>query len=181
MTTIGIVCGYDDFDSLRPYIELLAPEIRAAQPSFLVLSGGCTSPRCDDSEALAMSRPVTELCPGQAFVLEEESMTTIENLLNSKALARRTFGRVDRYVVFCGRTHRTKVTLLARLILGRGVKVVAVPRTVALLTRLLEPPTMLLEACAALVPPLVRVVRAGAMWYRGVSASRRRSAPRAIS
>ena len=178
MTTIAIVCGYDDQASLRPYIELLAPKINALRPSFLVLSGGCTSPVSEESEALVMSRLVQELCPGQPYVLEEAAMSTIENVVNAKALAERTFGRVDRWFIFCGRTHRAKVAALARLLLGRGVRVIAVPRKVRLMVRLLEPPSLVIESAAALLPPLRRWVRAGAILWRGVSRSRR-SAPRA--
>ena len=179
MTTVGIVCGYDDQPSLRAYIEQLVPHIDAARPAFLVLSGGCTSPTSADSEALVMSRLVQELCPAQPFVLEEAAMSTIENVINAKELAERTFGRVERWVVFCGRTHRRKVAALARLILGRGVRVIAVPRKVRLMVRLLEPPSLLIESAAALVPPLRRWVRAGAMLWRGVSP--RRSVPRAAA
>lgn len=179
MTTIGIVCGYDDQASLREYIELLAPEIAALRPSFLVLTGGCTSPASPDSEALVMSRLVQELCPAQPFVLEEAAMSTIENIVNARRMAERTFGRVDRWIVFCGRTHRAKVASLARLILGAGVRVIAVPRKVTLLVRLFEPPSLVIESAAALVPPLRRWVRAGAMLWRGVS--RPRSVPPAAA
>jgi hypothetical protein len=180
MTTIGIVCGYDDQASLRAYIERLAPEIAAVHPSFLVLTGGRTSPLLPDSEALVMSRLVQELCPGQPFVLEEAAMSTIENVLNAKQLAERTFGRVERWVVFCGQTHRRKVAALARLILGRGVRVIAVPRKVRLMVRLLEPTSLLIESAAALVPPLRRYVHAGALLWRGVN-RRRRSVPPAAA
>lgn len=179
MTTIGIVCGYDDQPSLRAYIERLAPEIAAIRPSFLVLTGGRTSPAFPDSEALVMSRLVQEFCPGQPYVLEEAAMSTIENVINAKELAERTFGRVDRWVIFCGQTHRRKVVALARLILGHGVRVIAVPRNVPLMVRLLEPPSLVIESMAALVPPLRRWVHAGAMLWRGVNRPRRSTPPAA--
>jgi hypothetical protein len=180
MTTIGIVCGYDDFDSLEAYVAMLRPVIAEAKPDALILTGGCTSPLCDDSEASVMAALMRGAGIAVPQLLEEEAMSTLENLVNARRIARETFDD-PRYVVFCGRTHRLKAATLARLILGRNVRVVAVARRVRLLVRLLEPPTLVFESLAALIPPLRRFVRAGAMWWRGVSVPPRRSAPRAAS
>lgn len=171
MTSIAIVCGYHDLDSLPEYITLIAPHLHTDAPSFAILSGGITS-GAERSEAAVMAETLSEICPEQPFLLDEEAMTTLDNLVNGKALAERTFGRVSQWTVFCDTTHRIKVTTLARLILGRSVAVRHVPRPANLGTRLLEPPTLAIEACAAIVPPLRPFVRNVARWWR--TTSRRR-------
>lgn len=167
MTTIGIVCGYDDLATLRGYMNLLAPEIDAAQPAVVILSGAVTSPGAS-SEAAVMAELLGELLPGQPSMIEDEAMTTLENLVNGKALAQRTFGRVDRWVVFCDATHRAKVAVLARLILGPRARVVSVPRRARLFKRMVEPLLIVVEAVVAMTPRLQPLLRTAAMRWRGV-------------
>lgn len=169
MTTIAILCGYRELPSLREYVARLAPQLREEEAAFAILSGGITSQWSQMSEAAVMGEALAELAPEQPFLLEEESMTTLDNLVLCRRLAERTFGRIARWSVFCDSAHRVKVGILTRLVLGRHAVVHHVPRAVPLGTRLLEPPTIAVEACAALVPALRPAVRAFAKWWRGGS------------
>ncbi|HET7436487.1 MAG TPA: YdcF family protein [Thermoanaerobaculia bacterium] len=169
MTTIGIVCGYDDLHTLRGYMSHLAPEIDSAAPTVVVLSGSVTSPDANASEAEVMADLLAELLPGQPSLIEDQAMTTLENLVNSKALAQRTFGRVERWIVFCDATHRTKVSVLARLILGPRVRIISVPRRARFYKRIVEPVLLVVEAIIALVPRLQPAFRLAAVRWRGVT------------
>ena len=171
MTTIGIVCGYDDLATLRGYMNLLAPEIDAAKPTVVILSGAVTSPAATSSEAAVMAELLRDLLPGQLSMTEEAAMTTLENLVNGKALAQRTFGRVERWVVFCDVTHRAKVSVLARLVLGPRARVISVPRRARLFKRIVEPLLLVLEAFVATTPALQPLLRSAAMRWRGVKAA----------
>lgn len=165
MTSIAILCGYRELDSLGDYVLRIAPHLDSEAPAFAILSGGVTCAADRRSEAAVMAETLSMVCPRQPFLLDEDAMTTLENLVNGKALAERTFGRVSRWTVFCDTAHRVKVATLTRLILGAGAVVRHVHRPVDLATRLLEPPSLAVEACAAVMPSLRPTVRRVAMWW----------------
>ena len=166
MTAIAILCGYRELDSLRDYVSRIAPHLETDLPAFAILSGGITSATERRSEAAVMAETLSRVCPAQPFLLDEDAMTTLDNLVNGKALAERTFGRVSRWTVFCDTAHRLKVATLTRLVLGAGAVVRHVHRPVDFGTRLLEPPTLAVEACAAVLPSLRPAVRTVARWWR---------------
>ena len=87
---------------------------------------------------------------------------TLDNIVFGEAMARRTFGNVERFVVFCARSHSAKVRVLSRLILGRNAKVRTVHRPASLVTYVCEPISLLLQSAAAVIPPFRRAVRRGA-------------------
>jgi uncharacterized SAM-binding protein YcdF (DUF218 family) len=171
MTSVAIICGYHELHSLASYVALIAPRMQTIAPAFAILSGGVTSADAAQSEAAVMAETLSRVCPEQPFLLDEEAMSTLDNLLNAKALAERTFGRVSRWAVFCDSAHRRKVATLARRGLGATANVHHVPRRVDLVTRLLEPPTLVVEACAALWPSLRPFVRSTSTWWRRRRAS----------
>lgn len=169
MTSIAILCGYRELHSLRDYVSRIAPHLQTEAPAFAILSGGVTSSAAQRSEAAVMAEVLCDVCPEQPFILDEDAMTTLDNLVNGKALAERTFGRVSRWTVFCDSAHRLKVSTLTRIVLGAGAAVRHVPRPVDLATRLLEPPTLVFESCAAVMPSLRPIVRNVARWWRVTS------------
>lgn len=166
MTSVAILCGYHELHSLKEYVSRIAPQLQLDAPAFAILSGGITMAGSQQSEAAVMAETLSRVCPEQPFLLDEEAMTTLDNLLNGKALAERTFGRVARWTVFCDTTHRLKVATLTRLILGANAVVHHVPRPVGAGTRLLELPTLAVEACAVVMPFLRPAVRSIATWWR---------------
>ena len=173
MTSIAILCGYRELDSLRDYVSRIAPHLHDEAPAFAILTGGITSAATQVSEAAVMAETLSMVCPAQPFVLDEDAITTLDNLVNAKSIAERTFGRVARWTVFCDTAHRLKVAALTRLILGAGAVVRHVPRPVRFYTHVLEPPTLAIEACAAILPPLRPIVREVARWWRTRTISRR--------
>lgn len=179
MARIGIVCGYDRYADLDAYTSLVAGELAREPFDAIILTGGFTNPQSHHSEAHLMSVVVTRHLPHALVVLEERAMTTLDNLVFAKKVAEELFASIDRFVVFCDAAHRTKVSILSRLILGVRGSVRAVHRVVPLITHLLEPPSIVIESVAALVPPLRKYVSAGAARIKGVSAIPRRSVQRA--
>lgn len=157
MPTTVIVCGYDLDTDLYAYSASAIHAIGDDGFDALVLSGGRTSPRSVESEALVMSRAFAELLPHRKPILDEEAMSSLENLLHGRRLA-----PAERYLVICDHAHRRKVSVLARLTLGRGAAVRSVARPTSWITHALEPFSLVLESIAALVPATRRGLRSGA-------------------
>lgn len=175
MRSVGIVCGYDLNDDLQDYVKSVALLIARENLDLVILSGGFTSPRSNHSEAAVMAGHLRLILPQPELVLEEHSMTTLENLVFARELAERHAGVVERFVVFCDRVHRRKVATLARMILGARTNVQSVEHKVTMRVRLFEPMSHLIETLAAGVPPLRKYLRAAAMRIKGVSGKSERS------
>ena len=166
VATALIVCGYDLDTDLRSYVADVIRATEHEEPELLILSGGRTSPHSTDSEALVMSQAFAELRPGRAVLLEEEALNTLENLLHAKQLAEETNPAIERYVIVGDTAHRRKLAILARLVIGRNVSIIAVPRPTAFITHLFEPVSTLFEAIAAVSPATRRFLRSGAMLFK---------------
>ena len=176
MKTIGIVCGYDRFDDLHVYVERVAELIAAESVDAVILTGGFTSPESWHSEAWLMATVLSRVMPRQRILIEEQAMTTLDNLVFARQLAHRIFGRVCEWKVYCDAAHRLKVAVLSRIILGRHAQVLAVDRDVELRIRLVEPFSVIFESICAHVPGLQRALSAFAARMKGVSGISRRSA-----
>ena len=169
MARIGIVCGYDRYTDLDQYTQLVAHELAREPFDAIIVTGGFTNPESKHSEAQLMSAVVSRHIPHALVVLEERAMTTLDNLVFGKAAAEKLFEKIDRFVVFCDAAHRVKVSILSRLILGVRGTVHAVHRAVPFMIHLLEPASIVIEAAAAVVPPLRKYVSAGAARMKGVT------------
>jgi uncharacterized SAM-binding protein YcdF (DUF218 family) len=164
--TALIVCGYDLDTDLRAYVADVIRATQHEQPDLLILAGGRTSPYTTDSEALVMSHAYAELQPERAVVLDEDSVSSLENLLHAKRLAEANDVPIERFVVVGDTAHRRKLSILARLVIGRNASVIAVPRPTAIITHVLEPLSTFFEAIGAVVPATRRVVRSGALLFK---------------
>jgi hypothetical protein len=181
MTSIGIVCGYDLNGDLPVYVDGVARALAGEHCDVVIVSGGPTSPLTAHSEAWRIAEGIQAMMPDLEIVLEERALTTLDNLVFAKGIACHTFDAIDRYVVFCDSAHAFKVRLLSRMILGPKATVLALHRNVPLSVRLIEPFSIVLEALGALSPNLRHLVRAGAVWTKGLSEERRRSVLRAAA
>jgi uncharacterized SAM-binding protein YcdF (DUF218 family) len=174
---VGIVCGYDLNADLAGYVSSIAPLIKAERLDLLIVSGGRTSRDHHSSEAWVISQGLANILPPDRVLLEEDAMTTLENLVFARGLAEEYGELVERFTVFCDRVHHRKVRTLARLILGAKTMVHSVERAVPLKIRLFEPVSHLLETVAALVPSLRKYLRAGAIRIKGITGAPRRERP----
>ena len=167
---VAIVCGYDRFSDLHLYAEQVASEIEAARLDRIIVTGGFTSRDSHHSEAWVMASVLAVRLPHAAVLLEEWAMTTVDNLVYSRAMALRTFGRAS-YIVFCDHAHRFKASVLTRIILGAEASVRSIPRAVPWLTHAFEPLSIAFESLCAVVPPLRRMLSRVAAWSKGVTES----------
>ncbi|MGZ4809390.1 MAG: YdcF family protein [Thermoanaerobaculia bacterium] len=175
MNSIGIVCGYDRFEDLHLYVEHVVQLITADPVDAVILTGGFTSPSSWHSEAWLMASVLSRLLPRQRVLIEEQAMTTLDNLVFAKSLAHRIFGRIPIWKVYCDAAHRMKVGVLSRIILGKHAQVFAVEREVELHIRLVEPFSVVLESICAHVPGFQRMLSAFSARMKGVSGTSRRS------
>jgi hypothetical protein len=159
--TAAIVCGYDIHSDLRDYVHRFAPHLSPC--GVVILSGGCTSSLSDESEAHALSTFVDH----PHVILEEESMTTLDNIVFSRRIAGQ-FGNVTHYVVICDRVHSAKVLVLCAILLRVRFTVRAVRRKVPLRVMLFEPISIVAEAVAAVFPLFRSTLRRAAMRLKGV-------------
>ena len=110
-------------------------------------------------------------------LLEERSMTTLDNLVHSRDLAA-AVGPVEHFTVFCDLAHRSKVVVLSRIVLGSAATVHAIDRRVPWVVRAIEPFSIACESIAAISPPLRRAMSRCAAWVKGVSGGAPRSTRR---
>jgi hypothetical protein len=168
---VAIVCGYDRFSDLHLYAEQVASEIAAARVDRIIVTGGFTSRDSYHSEAWLMARVLAVKLPHAVVVLEEWAMTTVDNLIYSRAIALRRFAGAASFVVFCDHAHRMKAAILTRIILGANATVRSIPRAVSWLTLALEPVSIVCESVCAVAPPLRRLLSRAAAAWKGVGSS----------
>jgi hypothetical protein len=165
---VAIVCGYDRFDDLHLYAEQVASEIAAARVDRVIVTGGFTSRDSYHSEAWVMAQVLALKLPHAVVLLEEWAMTTVDNLVFSRAIAVERFAAKS-FVVFCDHAHRFKAAVLTRIILGANAKVRSIPRVVSWATLVLEPLSIVFESICAVAPPLRKRLSRVAAWSKGVA------------
>lgn len=173
---VAIVCGYDRFDDLHLYAEQVASEIASARVDRIIVTGGFTSRDSYHSEAWIMAGVLAAKLPHAVVVLEEWAMTTVDNLVFSRAIAVERFAAAS-FVVFCDHAHRVKAAVLTRIILGANARVRSIPRVVSWATLVLEPLSILCESICAVTPPLRKLLSRVAAWSKGVKAIPRLPTP----
>ena len=177
MARVVIVCGYDRFHDIDEYAARVAESLAKERFDAIIASGGFTSAASSHSEAWLMARVLTRELAGASIIIEERAMTTLDNLVHSSELAI-SFGVVEQFVVYCDSAHRTKVAILSRIVLGRGVKVCAVRRDVPWFVHAFEPASIVFESVAAVVPLFRRLMSRSAAWVKGVNGREPRSTRR---
>ena len=178
MKSVGIVCGYDRFEDLHEYVEKVTELIAASPVDVVIFTGGFTSPDSWHSEAWLMAAFFSQVMPKTRVMIEEQAMTTLDNLVFARRLGHQVLGRIGEWKVYCDAAHRLKVSALSRIILGKHAQVFAVDRDVEWHIRAIEPFSVVFESVCAHVPGLQRLLSAFAARMKGVSGSSRRSVMR---
>lgn len=179
MTSIGIVCGYDLHADLDSYVNAVAGRLEQESLDTVILAGGYTSPGQYHSEAWVMAAALRARMPSLDLMLEERSLTTLDNLIFADELARNRFGKISDFVIYCDIAHRTKVRLLAKMLLGAPAAIRALPREVPLRVRLFEPFSIVIEALGAKFGGVQRLVRRTAVRLKGLTSEHRHTVLRA--
>lgn len=135
MTRVGIVCGYGtDAARLAPYAAAIVENARALD--LLVTSGGGAP--VTEAEVLAeLLRPA-----GVRILREPRARSSAENLLLSRELLAREGVAITELTIFCDEIRRWKVAVLARVVFGRGTRVVAIGRQGARWRSLVQLPSL---------------------------------------
>lgn len=178
MTTVAIVCGYDLDSDLAAYVDRVAERLRGRRVDAVILSGGRTSPFIDSSEAYEMNRHLSEVMPHGKVLLDHEAMTTLDNIVHGRTIAEGSFERVEQWLVCCDVAHVAKAWMLARIVLPRRIRMLAVHRRVPLLVWLREPLSIVIESFGALVPRVRPFLSSAAAMMKGVTSKQRRSTRR---
>ena len=168
ITSIAIVCGYDLDSDLAAYVRAVALRLAGVRIEAVIFSGGRTSPRCSSSEAEIMSAQFEKWVTEEQVLLDNDAMTTLDNIVFAKQIADERVAHVDRYLVCCDVAHAVKARLLARVILGRTARVLPVRRRVPLWIWLREPFSAAIELVGALVPAIQPWLSTAAARMKGV-------------
>jgi hypothetical protein len=177
---VAIVCGYDRFSDLHVYADRVASHLKSSSIGTVVVTGGFTDRLSHLSEAAVIASVLSVRLPHVLVILEEEAMTTLDNLVFGRAVAMRMQGRVAAFHVYCDGPHLAKVAVLTRIVLGRAARVFSVPRRVPWHVYAFEPLSTVVEAVCATAPPLRRALSRFAAWAKGVESVRRPSATQAL-
>jgi hypothetical protein len=114
-----------------------------------------------------MAQVLAAKLPHAVVVLEEWAMTTVDNLVFSRAIALEKFAAKS-FVVFCDQAHRAKAAVLTRIILGANATVRSIPRGVSWKILAFEPLSIVFESVCAVTPPLRKLLSRFAAWSKGV-------------
>jgi hypothetical protein len=125
----------------------------------LILSGGYTVKGAKQTEARVMWEVMQREDPEFRMILEEESISTLHNLVYSKRMLEQFFTVGDPLYIFCDYVRFMKVTCLAKILFkGHPVRVVKFERKEPVLMYVLQIPFTLLQCLGALFPAIEKKI-----------------------
>ena len=152
---LGIVCGYDlilDLNLIK-YLENVIKTSEDRQIYNLILSGGYTSKKIDISEARLMFDFIQKQNRKFNLILEEESLTTLHNLLESKKIIDNLGISYDMLYIFCDDVRFFKVCLLSKIIFnGQCIKVIHLARKEPISWYFVQIPSTVFQILGAIFP-----------------------------
>ncbi|WP_254174025.1 ElyC/SanA/YdcF family protein [Planktothrix pseudagardhii] len=153
---IGIVCGYGNIvdDNLKNYIDLVIFYITEDKIDKLILSGGCSFTGSNISEAQLMKELIRTKILDIDICLEEESLTTLHNLLYSKRfLDNLEYYQIQAIYIYCDQVRYFKINCLAKIIFRDDpVKIIKLQRKEKPLIYLAQIPSLFIQCLAAIFP-----------------------------
>jgi hypothetical protein len=154
---VGIVCGYGIKldDNLITYLEAVINYSKENQISKLICSGGYTSKNSDMSEARLMFKFIKKQNEKIDFLLEEESITTLHNLLYSKKLIEDVGIPFEKLYIFCDNVRFAKIYLLSKIIFrGQLVEVKKMGREESISWYFIQIPAICFQILGAIFPTI---------------------------
>lgn len=152
---LGIVCGYGLIldQNLIKYLENVIKICENNKIYNLVLSGGYTSGKLDISEARLMFDFIQKHNREFNLILEEESLTTLHNLLESKKIIDNLGISYDMLYIFCDDVRFLKVCLLSKIIFnGQCIKVINLARKEPIIWYLIQIPSTVFQILGSIFP-----------------------------
>jgi hypothetical protein len=158
---MGIVCGYGNIcdENLKSYIDNVVKYACQNEISVLILTGGYTFTKSNISEAKLMSELVLQYTDKLLIYLEEESITTLHNLLYAKDLIEKLNLTAIELYIFCDTIRELKVKILGKIIFDSEFKkVVSYGRVEPLIVYLMQIPSILFQSLGAFFPLLAKKI-----------------------
>lgn len=159
---VAIVLGYGCHltDPIKRYLEKVAAYDSAIPFYLIITTGGFTQEKSAPgvSEARMMADYLESFGVSTPVILEEEALTTLENLRFVYELVRANGLENKKLVIFCDSARAFKIKLLARLIFGKWPRIASYDFSKSVRPKLkqlfINTP---IELLAFFVPPLERL------------------------
>ena len=152
---LGIVCGYDIIldKNLIKYLKNVINISEKNQIYNLILSGGYTSKKSNISEARLMFDFIQNQNRQFNLILEEESLTTLHNLLEAKRIIDNLGISCDILYIFCDDVRFIKVSLLSKIIFkSQCIKVINLARKEPIIWYFVQIPSTVFQVLGAMFP-----------------------------
>jgi len=158
---VGIVCGYGIIldERLKAYLHAVVEYTAAHQIHTLILSGGHTVQGAEETEAQVMCELIRKKNQDLDLVLEEQSITTLHNLLYSKHTLDTFNCVIDTLDIFCDSARFMKVSCLAKILFrDHVVNVVRFERREPALLYLMQIPFTIVQCLGAIFPSVEKKI-----------------------
>jgi len=154
---IGIVCGYGVSleNDLERYADSISEFLGSEKIDSLILCGGYTVEQSDCSEAGLMQQLLRQRGVSQQFFLEQESVTSLHNLLFARKILENYNEPIQSICIFCDSARNFKIYCLSKIVFNDYVvKVVSFGRKEFMLIYLIQLPSTLIQSLGAIFPGL---------------------------
>jgi len=158
---LGIVCGYSSIldENLITYLENVITVSQENQIYNLILSGGYTSKKLELSEARLMFEFIQKQKGGLNLILEEESLTTLHNLLLSRKIINDLSISYDYLYIFCDNVRFVKVYLLSKIIFkDQCIEVIRLSRKEPIYWYFMQIPSTIFQILGVFFPPVEKIL-----------------------
>lgn len=159
---VGIVCGYGNIvdENLKNYIDLVICYIMENKIDQLILSGGCSFTKSNISEAQLIKELIRTKILDIDIFLEEESLTTLHNLLYSKRfLDNLENNKIQDIYIYCDQVRYFKINCLAKIIFrDYPVKIIKLQRKENLWIYLVQIPSLFIQCLGAIFPDIEKQI-----------------------
>lgn len=158
---LGIVCGYSSIldKNLITYLENVITVSQENQIYNLILSGGYTSKKLELSEARLMFEFIQKQKGGLNLILEEESLTTLHNLLLSRKIINDLSISYDYLYIFCDNVRFVKVYLLSKIIFkDQCIEVIRLSRKEPIYWYFMQIPSTIFQILGLFFPSVEKII-----------------------
>ncbi|MBD2166408.1 YdcF family protein [Calothrix membranacea FACHB-236] len=158
---LGIVCGYgtDLNNDIEGYLNSVLEFSINNNINKLILTGGITQKSSKISEASLMHQILVGLNLDLEIVLEEESITTLHNLLYSQKIINSFDKKIEKLYIFCDAVRIFKVFCLSKIIFNNySFETIYFQRKENLLIYCMQIPSTIIQALGVIFPELEKMI-----------------------
>lgn len=158
---IGIVCGYgtDLNNDIQGYLNSILDFSKNNNLNKLILTGGVTQKSSKVSEASLMHQILLTQNIDLEILLEEDSITTLHNLLYSKKILNNLVDKIDKLYIFCDAVRIFKVFCLSKIIYNNyPIEIICFQRQENLLMYFVQVPSTIIQALGIIFPKFEKMI-----------------------